>query len=88
MKNAKVPNWFIGEVYEKGAVVKNPYSGRTCELNNIELSIYDYVIGLSNIIQSLGGVLEPKTGSFQKEMAKGISWFRNNNAEAYMILLD
>ncbi len=88
MKDITIPEWFTGEIYEKGSVVRNPYSGRTCKLNNIELSIYDYVIGLNNIIQSLGGVLNPETGSFQNEMAKGISWFRNNNAEAYMALLD
>ena len=88
MNNTKVPSWFTGEVYEQGKVVKNPYSGREFELNALELSIYDYVLGLNNIIQEMGGAMDPRTARFQGEMAKGLSWFRNNNAEAYMILLD
>tara|TARA_B100000963_G_scaffold269671_1_gene237791 strand:- start:2179 stop:2448 length:270 start_codon:yes stop_codon:yes gene_type:complete len=87
-KTKEVPSWFTGEIYQKGKVVKNPYSGRTMELDALELSIYDYIIGLNSIIQSMGGVMDPRTGRFQVEMAKGLSWFRNNNAEAYMVLLD
>jgi hypothetical protein len=84
----KTPSWFTGELYEKGSIVKNPYSGMQFELNALELSIYDYVLGLNTIIQEMGGVMDPRTVKFQGEMAKGISWFRNNNAKAYMILLD
>jgi hypothetical protein len=40
----KLPDWFDGELYEKGDIVKNPYSGESIELNNIELSMYDFVI--------------------------------------------
>lgn len=88
MKDIKIPEWFTGEVYEKGNVVKNPYSGREFKLNALELSVYDYILGLNNIIQEMGGAMDPRTARFQGEMAKGLSWFRNNNAEAYMILLD
>jgi hypothetical protein len=35
-----------------------------------------------------GDMLDPKTAYFQREMRKGLDWFRENNAEAYMILLD
>ena len=35
-----------------------------------------------------GDMLDPRTADIQQDMAKGLSWFRTNNAEAYMILLD
>ena len=89
MNTKKIPSWFKDyELYEEGATVKNPYTGRTYELDALELSIYDAIIGANNIIQSMGGVMNPKTGIYQKEMAKGLSWFRKNNSEAYMVLLD
>ncbi len=91
-KEQKVPKWFEGkyELYEKGAIVGNPYSGQDYELNAIELSIYDVIIGAqANIDFFYGGdLLDPNTANLQKEMAKGLTWFRQNNPEAYMVLLD
>ena len=74
-----IPKWFNGEIYDKGAVVTNPYSGDEYELNNIELSMYDFVMGAS-IVSEFGGTVE--------DLRKGLDWFRQYNPEAYMVLLD
>ena len=53
-KVQKLPKWFKGELYEEGAVVRNRFSGEEYELNNVELSMYDLVMGAS-IITEMGG---------------------------------
>ncbi len=89
-KKQKLPKWFNGEVYPEGEVVRNPFSGQEYELTAEELSMYDLIIGLQMVIESLygGDMLDPDTAYLQKDMARGLSWFRQNNAEAYMVLLD
>ena len=43
MKNkTSLPKWFNGTIYEEGETVTNPFSGETYELNNLELSMYDF----------------------------------------------
>ena len=82
----KLPKWFNGELYKKGAVVQNRFGGGSIELNNVELSMYDFVMGASTLIEMTGPWEgDPKT---IKELRKGLDWFRMNNAEAYMVLLD
>jgi len=90
VKEQKVPKWFQGEVYDEGAVVQNRFSGEECELNALELSIYDMVIGASLFIEMRynGDMLDPRTVDMQKDMRKGLDWFMSNNASAYMALLD
>jgi len=85
MKNNKLPAWFKGECYEKGNTVKNPFSGEVCELNNVELSMYDFIIGSQMVFE-----MAPKTVTKQKvvDFQKGLDWFRQHNATAYMTLLD
>ena len=82
----KLPKWFNGELYEKGAVVRNRFGGGEIELNNVELSMYDFVMGASILVEMTG----PWEGDPKviKELRKGLDWFRMNNAEAYMVLLD
>lgn len=87
-KEQKVPKWFDGEVYTKGETVRNPYSGETYELNALELSIYDLIIGAQHLVDAFGGPFNENTIQFQKEMRKGLDWFRSNNVEAYYVLLD
>ena len=85
-KEQKLPKWFGGEVYEEGAVVKNRFTGEEYELNNIELSMYDFIMGASILVEATGPWEgDPKT---IKELRKGLDWFRKNNSEAYMVLLD
>jgi len=89
-KEQKVPKWFKGDVYDEGEVVMNRWSGAEYELNGLELSIYDMIMGAQTVIDMKyqGDMLNPDTAYYQREMRKGLDWFRANNAEAYMILLD
>ena len=80
----QLPKWFKGELYEKGAVVQNRFGGDSIELNNIELSMYDFVIGSSVLMEMSGGYKHTNVN----ELRKGLDWFRKNNAKAYMVLLD
>ena len=80
----KLPKWFKGELYEEGSVVQNRFRGDTIELNNVELSMYDFVIGASIVLEMSGGYRHTNVD----ELRKGLDWFRMNNAEAYMVLLD
>ena len=83
-KKQEIPEWFNGQIYEKGAEVTNRFGGDSCYLNNIELSIYDYIIGASDMIE-LGIFNTPKQ---VQDLRKGLDWFKQYNAKAYMILLD
>ena len=82
----QLPKWFRGELYEEGAIVQNRFGGGEIELNNVELSMYDFIMGASILIEMTGPWEgDPKT---IKELRKGLDWFRKNNAKAYMVLLD
>ena len=83
-KEQKLPKWFDGEVYDKGAVVQNRFGGAEIELNNVELSMYDFVMGASITVE-MGMFNTPK---HVQDLRKGLDWFRTNNPEAYMVLLD
>ena len=84
-KTAKLPKWFKGLCYNEGAVVTNPFSGEEYELNNVELSMYDFIIGSQMVFEKA-----PQTVAEQKikDFQKGLDWFRKNNIDAYMVLLD
>jgi len=79
----KLPKWFNGELYDEGAEVTNRLGGGKCHLNNVELSMYDFIVG-TQLCFEMGMQSEKMISDFQK----GLRWFRKNNAEAYMILLD
>ena len=83
-KEIKLPKWFNGEVYKDGATVQNRFSGEEYELNNIELSMYDFIIGSTMVLEMYGGHEHTDVSLLRK----GLDWFRKNNAEAYMVLLD
>ncbi len=87
MKKQKLPKWFRGELYTHGAEVTNPFSGESYELTAEELSIYDFIIGAQMIFEEKNILIKTKV-NLQKEIAKALSWFRTNNARAYMVLLD
>ena len=79
----ELPKWFNGELYEEGGTVKNRFSGEEYELNNVELSMYDFVMG-ATITMEMG----MHHDSMITDLRKGLDWFKMNNAEAYMVLLD
>ena len=80
----KLPKWFNGELYEKGATVQNRFSGEECELNAMELSMYDFVMGSTIVLEMAGGYRHTDVSLLRK----GLDWFRQNNPQAYMTLLD
>ena len=63
------------QIYTKGAVVENRFGGDRIQLNALELSIYDTILGCEQ---------------FQdyKNVRLGLDWFMKFNAKAYMVLLD
>ena len=81
MKKQELPKWFRGELYDKGDTVRNRFSGEEYELNNVELSMYDFVIG-STMCYEMDIPVDVD------ELRKGLDWFKKHNATAYMILLD
>ena len=83
VKEQKLPKWFEGELYEEGAVVQNRFGGAEIELNNIELSMYDLVMGASIVVEMGGG-----GSGIIKDLRRGLDWFRTHSPEAYMVLLD
>ena len=80
----ELPKWFNGELYKEGGEVANRFGGDSCLLNNVELSMYDYIIGASDMAE-MGIFNTPK---HIQDLRKGLDWFRKNNPEAYMVLLD
>jgi len=81
---SKLPKWFTGELYEEGSKVANRFSGEEYQLTAEELSMYDFVIGATMVMEM--GV--DSEGELIKDLRKGLEWFKENNSEAYMTLLD
>ena len=85
----KLPKWFNGELYKEGANVRNRFSGEEYKLNAIELSMYDFIMGATTIMEMSDPMSNtPPRNGLITDLRKGLDWFRMNNAEAYMVLLD
>ena len=87
---SKLPKWFKGDVYHEGDIVRNPFSGEKYRLNAKELSMYDFIKGCEYTISVTfdDDILHPEVAKLSNQMRKGLDWFRETNARAYMILLD
>ena len=72
-------------IYDKGEEVTNKFSGESFNLNGIELSMYDFIMGSQYVFE-----VAPKTVTTKQinDFHKALNWFRKNNVEAYMVLLD
>jgi len=81
----ELPKWFNGMLYKEGEAVKNPFSGEVYELNNVELSMYDFLMGCAMLFERASNRVNDQ---MIDDYNKGIRWFRQNNPEAYMALLD
>lgn len=63
--------------------VRNPFSGESYKLSPVEESVYRKIM-----IAQLKSPNYFLDSDAQKVVRKGLDWFRTNNAEAYMKLLD
>jgi len=81
----ELPKWFTGELYKEGEEVTNRFGGGSIKLTAVELSMYDFIMGATSIMEMRG--LNTDQG-LMTDLRKGLDWFRMNNAEAYMVLLD
>ncbi len=84
-KKQKLPNWFRGTIYKEGAEVSNPFSGQSYELTAVELSMYDFIIGSQMLFETMSHFATDKRIN---EFHEALRWFRENNTEAYYVLLD
>ena len=84
-KKQTVPKWFKGTIYSESETVTNPFSSECYTLNGLELSIYDFIMGSQLVFEIAPKSVTPKQVN---EFQKALTWFRKNNSEAYMVLLD
>ena len=84
IKEQPIPDWFNGDIYLEGDIVRNRFSGEEYELNNVELSMYDFIMGASIMCEM--NIFN--TTQHVQDLRKGLDWFRKHNPEAYMVLLD
>ena len=80
----KLPKWFTGELYEEGGMVSNRFSGDEMKLTSEELSMYDFIMGATMMMEMN---IKYDTQMIA-DLRKGLEWFRENNSKAYMTLLD
>ena len=85
IKSQQLPKWFNGELYARGETVTNPFSGESFELTAVELAIYDFIIGSQRVFEGAPKAVNQK---MINDFHKALNWFRKNNTEAYMVLLD
>ena len=62
-------------IYDNGATVQNRFGGDSIELNALELSIYDAIMGC-------------EMDEDYENVRLGLDWFMKFNPKAYMVLLD
>ena len=88
--DTELPKWFDGIVYKEGDIVSNPFTGNQAILTPNELAMYDFIKGAEYTISVTfdDDILHPEVAKLSNQMRKGLDWFRQANARAYMILLD
>ena len=88
--DTELPKWFDGIVYKEGDIVSNPFTGDQAILTPNELAMYDFIKGAEYTISVTfnDDILHPEVAKLANQMRKGLDWFRQANARAYIILLD
>ena len=88
--DTELPKWFDGVVYKEGYIVTNPFSGQQAVLTPNELAMHNFIKGCEYTISVTfnDDILNPEVSKLATAMQRGLSWFRDANPRAYMILLD
>ena len=88
--DTELPKWFDGVVYKEGDIVTNPFSGQQAVLTPNELAMHNFIKGCEYTISVTfnDDILNPEVSKLATAMQRGLSWFRDANPRAYMILLD
>lgn len=88
--DTELPKWFKGVAYKEGDIVSNPFTGDQAVLTGNELAMYDFIKGAEYTISVTynDDILDPTVAKLANEMRKGLDWFRQANARAYLTLLD
>ena len=81
----KLPKWFNGTLYSQGETIANPFTGEEIELTNVELSLYDFIMGCNMLFERGSNRVND---DMIKDFDRALTWFRINNPKAYMVLLD
>ena len=72
---------FLEEGHEM-LTIENPFSKETYRLTPVEESVYSMIMGSQMMPMYM------TSPGLQKIVRQGLDWFRDNNAKAYMTLLD
>tara|TARA_R110000796_G_scaffold94516_1_gene199373 strand:+ start:577 stop:834 length:258 start_codon:yes stop_codon:yes gene_type:complete len=78
MKNQKLPEWFNGNTYDEGDKIINPETNEELELNNLELSMYDFVMGSEMLIEMMG---DKSPGLYSKYRDEGLKWLKQSTPQ-------
>jgi hypothetical protein len=77
-------------IYQSGSLgrytskVTNRFSGEEYQLTSEELSMYDFIMGATMMMEMN---IKYDTQMIA-DLRKGLEWFKENNSKAYMVLLD
>lgn len=87
MNNKKFKEVFPDlEPEENGETITNPETGKSIYLNEEELSVYYLLDGAQVMIVDLGGPTLKAVKPIQEELLKCLTYFKEENIEAYNIL--
>ena len=78
-----LPKWFEGAIYDKGDIVRNPFSGEEYKLTAAQLSMYDFIMGAQMSFE-----MGMRDEDIVNDFYKGLDWFRSTDSKGYMKLLD
>lgn len=80
------PDWIDTESFTEDKVGRNVFTKQTYTLSPIEATVYNCTM-IHNYEAERADTPELKEFHYQF-VRKGLTWFRQHNAEAYMVLLD
>jgi hypothetical protein len=77
---------FDCEVLDYPETVQNPFSGESIELSPDAVAVYEVIMGNLMLAEQVSDF--KKKEHFNKTVRKGLTWFRQHEPKAYMVLLD